>query len=108
MSLKNEYEGLKKRYERVKKSVATLQGQKQMATKNLEKIDEKLSKLTKGRDAQEILDKLEKEIEARMEMLGSQVTEYENTLEDFMANDPKTENQSADDFDFKIGGLNDI
>ncbi len=98
-SLKDEYESLKTKHANVKENIATLLGKKEVADKELKKIDEELKALIKDKNPQEVLEKLEKEIEVRLEMLRSDILKMEREVEEFLEDkDLQTEPQSVSDF----------
>lgn len=107
-SSKSEYEALKTKQETLKDNISTLQGKKEVAEQELVKIDAELKKLTKGKDPQEVLAKLDKEIEVRLELIRGDVTKMEREVELFMSDEEVitdesfSDNSSSSDFDFDL------
>ena len=87
MSLKNEYNDLKNRLELANKDESELVGKKKVAEAEIAKLDTKIKLITKGKDPTVVMNGLEKEIETRLELIESKLSEYEKTLETFLVGD---------------------
>jgi chromosome segregation ATPase len=82
VSRKN-YNSLLAKYRELETTLATLSGRKEEATGRLKTLEGELNKLTKGMDAKEVLMKLEKEAEVRVDVLRAKVVELERLVADF-------------------------
>lgn len=79
VSRKN-YNVLLKQFKECEKSTISLEEQKKLAVGRLEEAEKALSLLTSGRDPDEVVLRLEKEIEIRMETLRSKLLELEGIV----------------------------
>lgn len=74
------YNILLKQFKECEKSTISLEEQKKLAVGRLEEAEKALSLLTSGRDPDEVVLRLEKEIEIRMETLRSKLLELEGIV----------------------------
>lgn len=82
MSYKEEYARSKREYDSAKRNIDELKAKQKVAKSELRKVEDKIKELTKGRDAEEVLSQLEKEIETRLEMVREKVREFESLVVD--------------------------
>lgn len=80
---RDEYNKLCGRIQEAEKRLAGLEERREMALATWNEKTKELDKLTAGKDAEKVLEALEKEIETRMEWLRSKVRELENLVVDF-------------------------
>jgi chromosome segregation ATPase len=80
---KKSYNALLAHYRELETTLATLSGRKEEATKRLNTLEGQLEKLTKGMDVDEVLARLEKEAEVRIDTLRAKVVELERLVADF-------------------------
>jgi archaellum component FlaC len=107
-SLKDEYKALKTKHDKLKDTISSLQGKKEVAEKELKKIDVDLSNLTKGKDPYELLEKLEKEIEVRLELIRGDVLKLEREVESFLVDEePLFDDSGSSDFNIDLEDLDE-
>lgn len=101
---RQDYNNLLARYRELETTLATLSGRKEEAMGRLKILEGQLGKLTKGADAKEVLSKLEKEAEVRMEVLRTRVGELERLVADFKLTGMTSIGSVAGskDFDFDV------
>ena len=79
---KEEFDRLMERCSHLEKEAVRLEERKKQAQAELEKVDAEIVSLAKGNPVEPLLEKLEKELETRIEMLSEKVSEFERMLED--------------------------
>lgn len=81
MSLKAEYSRVKAQYDRLKQNIADVKAQQKVAKVELKGVVTEIKGIVKDKNPREVLDKLEKEIETRLEMVSDKVHEFESVLD---------------------------
>lgn len=80
---KEEYAELCNKIKAAEKRIAALEERRDIALSTWNERVKELDKLTAGKDAEKVLEALEKEIETRLEWLRSKVVELEQLVVDF-------------------------
>lgn len=99
MTYKEKYQGLLEQYKDMERTVLEAQASKKAAGEQKKEIEGKIRTLLKLKvfspeEAEKVLQKLEKEIETRLNVLTERVQEYEQKLSEFETEGVKT---SSDD-----------
>lgn len=100
MTYKEKYQGLLEEYKNMEKAILEAQANKKTAEQQKKVIEGKIKVLLKlkvfsAEDVEKILQKLDKEIETRLNVLAEKIQEYEGKLSEFKTEDVKA---SSDDF----------
>ena len=96
VSRKN-YNLLLKKYKECEKFVIGIEEKKKLALAGLKEKEELLASLVAGRDPDEVVDILEKEVETRMEILRTKLLELENMVVNL-----KSDRELAENKDFEV------
>ena len=95
MTYKERYQGLSERYKDIERTVLEAQASKKAAGEQKKELEKKIKTLLKLKvftpeEAEKVLQKLEKEIETRLNVLTERVQEYEQELSEFVTKDVTT------------------
>ena len=96
MTYKERYQGLREQYKDMERIVLEAQASKKAAGEQKKELERKIRTLLKLKvftpeEAAKVLQKLEKEIETRLNVLSERVQEYEQELSEFETEDvPKS------------------
>lgn len=92
MTYKEKYQGLLGRYKDIERVVLEAQASKKAAGEQKKELERKIKTLLKLKvftpeEAEKVLQKLEKEIETRLNVLTERIQEYEQELSEFKTED---------------------
>ena len=92
MTYKEKYQGLLGRYKDIERTVLEAQASKKAAGEQKKELEKKIKTLLKLKvftpeEAEKVLQKLEKEIETRLNVLTERIQEYEQELSEFKTED---------------------
>jgi phage-related minor tail protein len=92
LTYKEKYQGLLGRYKDIERAVLEAQASKKAAGEQKKELERKIKTLLKLKvftpeEAEKVLQKLEKEIETRLNVLAERVQEYEQELSEFKTED---------------------
>lgn len=95
MTYKERYRGLLEQYKGMERTVLEAQASKKAAGEQKKEIEEKIKTLLKLKmfspeEAEKVLQRLEKEIETRLNVLTEKVQEYEQKLSEFETEEVET------------------
>lgn len=99
MTYKERFRGLSERYKDMERTVLEAQASKKAAGEQKKELEGKIKTLLKLKvftpeEAEKVLQKLEKEIETRLNVLTERVQEYEQELSEFETEDvPKSSDE---------------
>ena len=92
MTYKEKYRGLLGRYKDIERAVLEAQASKKAAGEQKKELEKKIKTLLKLKmftpeEAEKVLQRLEKEIETRLNVLTERIQEYEQELSEFKTED---------------------
>jgi len=92
LTYKEKYRGLLGRYKDIERAVLEAQASKKAAGEQKKELERKIKTLLKLKmftpeEAEKVLQKLEKEIETRLNVLTERIQEYEQELSEFKTED---------------------